>query len=181
MAPDTGRSAPSPGPERLLGVYLNDHRAGSAAGVALLRRMVRAHRGTPAAARLVALLRDVEEDQDSLMEVMEAFDVPVGHVKSLLMRLAEKAGRAKPNGRLVARSPLSDVLELEAMLLGVQGKLALWRSLGNVARTDSRVDRAAMHRLAARAERQIALLEGLRLAAVDRAFTPGGRAVPAAV
>ncbi|MFJ7157261.1 hypothetical protein ACIQUQ_20225 [Streptomyces sp. NPDC101118] len=180
MTPDTGRSAPSPGPERLLGVYLNDHRAGAAGGVALLRRMVRTHRGTPAGARLVPLLRDVEEDRDSLLEVMEAFDVPVMHVKSLVVRLAEKAARTKPNGRLIARSPLSDLLELEAIRLGVEGKLALWRSLANVARTDSRVDRAAMHRLAARAERQIALLEGLRLAAVDRTFTPGGRPVPAA-
>nr|WP_239148871.1 hypothetical protein [Streptomyces sp. SID12501] len=59
------------------------------------------------------------------------FDLGVStdHSKAALGRLSEKAGRLKPNGRLFSRSPLSDVLELESMLLGVQGKTSCWRPL----------------------------------------------------
>lgn len=53
--------------------------------------------------------------------------VPTDHSKVELGWLAEKAGHLKPNGHLFSRSPLSDVPELESMLLGVQGKARVWR------------------------------------------------------
>ncbi|MEV7617440.1 hypothetical protein [Streptomyces sp. NPDC089799] len=175
MQSDSGRSRSSPDPERLLRIYLNDHYAGSAGGVALVRRMARVHRGGPAGPRLRQLADEIAEDRRSLGELMRALDVSVRRTRTLPVRFAEKIGRAKFNGRLVSRSPLSDVLELEALRLGVEGKLALWRSLRNLARTDGRLDPGTLDRLAARAERQIELVEGLRLAAVDRTFTPGSR------
>jgi hypothetical protein len=38
------------------------------------------------------------------------------------------------------RSPLSDLIELEAMRTGVEGKAALWRALRALADSDSRLD-----------------------------------------
>ncbi|WP_329112274.1 hypothetical protein [Streptomyces sp. NBC_01353] len=166
----------SPGPERLLGIYLNDHYAGSAGGIALVRRMARVPRSGPAGPRLEELAEEIAEDQESLVEIMTALDVPVKRARNVVVRFAEKVGRLKPNGRVVSRSPLSEVLELEALRLGVQGKLALWHTLTNLARSDDRIDSAAVERLVARVERQIGLLEGMRLAAVDRTFAPGSRA-----
>ncbi|MEU3778146.1 hypothetical protein AB0F11_34110 [Streptomyces sp. NPDC032472] len=175
---DPDRSPSSPDPERLLCIYLNDHLGGSAAGVALSRRMARAHRGTPSEAPLAALAKEIAEDRDTLREVMTALDVPVMTARSLAGRLAEKAGRMKLNGRIVSRSPLSDVLELEALRLGVEGKLLMWRCLQSIARTDGRltdhrIDEAALDRMLFRAARQIGVLERLRLAAAERAFAPG--------
>ncbi|MFD3546756.1 hypothetical protein ACFWUW_14300 [Streptomyces sp. NPDC058655] len=164
--------------DRLLGVYLNDHLAGAGAGVALMKRMMKAHRGQGAGPRLAELAEEVAADRDSLREVMTALDVPVRHRRLLAGALAEKAGRLKLNGRIVSRSPLSDVLELEAGRVGVEGKKELWRTLRVVSRSEPRVDGEAMSRLLARAERQADALETLRLAAVERTFGPRAHAAP---
>ncbi|WP_411103149.1 hypothetical protein [Streptomyces sp. cmx-4-9] len=173
------RDRGAPSPRRLLTIYLNDHLAAAGSGVALARRMARAHQDTPAAPRFTELAREVSEDRDSLREVMTALDIPAHWSRAALGRLAEKAGRLKLNGRLVARSPLSDVLELEAMRLGIEGKGALWRSLQVLAESDARLDRTAMARLCDRAEQQAELTESLRVAAVGRTFTVGARTVRA--
>jgi hypothetical protein len=54
--------------------------------------------------------------------------------------IGEKAGRVKLNGRLIARSPLSDLEELELFRLGVESKAAGWRTLRTPADTDRRLD-----------------------------------------
>ena len=51
--------------------------------------------------------------------------------------IGEKAGRLKLNGRLLTRSPVSDLEELELLRLGVEGKAAGWRTLRTLADTDS--------------------------------------------
>lgn len=165
------RSSPVPASRRLLTIYLNDHLAGASAGVALIRRMARNHRSTPAGPPLAELAEQITEDRESLREIMTALDVPAQWSRVVMGRLAEKAGRAKLNGRLVRRSPLSDVLELEAMRLGVEGKASLWRSLSTLAGASSGLDPAAVDRLLDRARRQAAVLEGLRVDAAGRTFT----------
>jgi hypothetical protein len=85
----------------------------------------------------------------------------------------ERAGRLKLNGRLLTRSPLSSVIELEGMRLGVEGKLAGWRSLRRLAEDDARLDAARLDELCQRAERQIDSLEQMRIKSVDRAFGRG--------
>ncbi|MFE1558645.1 hypothetical protein ACFW6V_27160 [Streptomyces sp. NPDC058734] len=170
MEPRSRLSPSPPDAQRLLAVYLNDHLAGAGGGTALVRRMSRSHRSRPSGARLAELAAEVAEDRESLREVMRNVDAPVMPTKTLVIRLAEKVARVKPNGRLLRRSPLSDLLELEAIRLGVEGKLALWRTLHGVARTDGRIDQDAMRRLAERAERQIRMVEDLRLAAASTAF-----------
>ncbi|MFD0266516.1 hypothetical protein ACFVGY_07965 [Streptomyces sp. NPDC127106] len=160
---------------RLLAVYLNDHLTGANAGVSLIRRMVRHHRGSPMEPQLERLAAQIAEDRDSLREVMTALDIPAMHARTVLGRIGEMASRLKLNGRLVSRSPLSDVIELEAMRLGVEGKAALWRSLQSIATTDARLDRSCIDRLLERAQRQAGLLESLRTAASDRVFAPAVR------
>ncbi|MFE9636363.1 hypothetical protein [Streptomyces sp. NPDC006463] len=164
------RTASPPDPQRLVAVYLNDHLAGAGGGVSLIRRMARTHRGTPAGPPLAELAEEIAEDRESLREFMTALDVPAQWPRVAAARLAEKAARLKLNGRLVKRSPLSDVLELEAMRLGVEGKASMWRSLRVLAVTDSRLDLAAVDRLLARAGRQASVLEVLRVEAARRTF-----------
>ncbi|MER5428471.1 hypothetical protein [Streptomyces sp. NPDC002588] len=164
--PSTARTAP-----RLLGVYLNDHLTGAGAGADLIRRSARAHRGTPLGPPLAALARDVVEDRDSLREIMTDLDVPVVRSRMVLGRLAEKAARLKLNGRLVSRSPLSDVLELEGMRLGVEGKACAWHTLQALADDDPRVDGPRVEELLRRAERQIRTLDHLRGERAEAVFT----------
>ncbi|MFF2193940.1 hypothetical protein [Streptomyces sp. NPDC058157] len=164
------RTASAPDPQRLLAVYLNDHLAGAGSGVSLIRRMARAQRGTPAQQPLAGLAEEIPADRESLRASMTALGVSARWPRVAAGRLAEKAARFKLNGRLAGRSPLSDVLELEAMRLGVEGKASMWRSLRVLALTDRRLDPVALDRLLARAARQESLLEALRVEAARRTF-----------
>ncbi|WP_329376584.1 hypothetical protein OG625_03485 [Streptomyces sp. NBC_01351] len=156
---------------KLLAIYLNDHLTGAASGVELLRRAARAHRDTPLGPTLAAMAQEVAQDRESLRRIMTDLRVPVMRSRTALGWLAEKAGRLKLNGRIVSRSPLSDVVELEAMRLGVEGKACAWRSLQTLAATDPRIDGARLRELLRRAERQIRILEALRVERAAQVFT----------
>ena len=43
----------------------------------------------------------------------------------------EKLGRLKLNGQLLGYSPLSRLIELEGLMLGIAGKLAMWIALSS--------------------------------------------------
>lgn len=150
----------------LLGIYLNDHLAGATGGVELLRRAAGAYRGSPRGATLRRLVTEVETDRAALRDMMAALGIPVRHYKSVLAWLVEKAGRVKLNGRLLRRSPLSSVVELEAARLAVQGKAAGWRTLRTLADSDGRLDPARLNELLTRARRQADTLEELQTRAV---------------
>ncbi|MFD5881557.1 hypothetical protein [Streptomyces yangpuensis] len=167
--PPTGR-APS-----FLAIYLNDHLTGANGGVEVLRRAADAHRGGALGALLESLAEQVAQDRLSLRTLMADLDVPVMRTRAALGRLAEKVGRLKLNGRILARSPLSDVLELEAMRMGVEGKAACWRSLRSLARTDPRIDTALIEELLQRAEQQIRALEAMRSACASQLFAREAR------
>ena len=154
------RSAQDP-----LGIYLNDHLAGATAGLELARRVASAGQMPADAGTLARLAADIAQDRAALTDMMRTLGVPVRSYKVWAGWAGEKAGRLKPNGRLRIRSPLSNLLELELMRLGVQGKQALWRTLRTQASTDPRLDAGRLDELIARAEAQADLLEDLRVRA----------------
>jgi predicted DNA-binding ribbon-helix-helix protein len=160
----------------LLGIYLNDHLAGAVAGSSLARRLAGAERNWTAGDVLQRLADEIDEDRETLLKLMSALDVPVRHYKVLAAAVAERVTRLKPNGQMVGRSPLSRVIELEAMRLGVEGKAAGWRTLRTRAETDARLDAAQIDALISRAQRQIDQLERLRVHAAADAF--GGQVDP---
>jgi hypothetical protein len=162
-------AAPTSDPA-LLGIYLNDHLVGATAGLELFRRAAANHAQTDAGPALTRLAVEVEEDLQSLLEILRRLDVPVRRYKVAGGWVAEKVGRAKPNGRLLSRSPLSSVIELEGMRLGVLGKGSGWRLLRSLADSEPRLDPADLDRLIERADRQAAELEQLRITAANEAF-----------
>lgn len=154
-----GRASADP---ELLGVYLNDHLAGSSGGVELIRRTAKAHEDTERGETLRRLAEEIEEDKAALQEMMTRLGVPQQRYKVLLAAVGEKLGRVKANGYALRRSPLSGLIELETMSLGVQGKAALWRTLRGLADHDPRLDAARLDELLAAAQRQTENLEKLR-------------------
>ncbi|MFI9615086.1 hypothetical protein ACIHCM_26015 [Streptomyces sp. NPDC052023] len=146
----------------LLGIYLNDHLAGATAGTERARSLAGALQGSPSGPVLRTLAEEITEDRASLLAIMDTLGVPVRHYKVSLAWAAEKVGRLKSNGRLVGRSPLTSLVELEILRLGVLGKAAAWQTLRQVAETDGRLDAGQLDDLLARAERQQATLEELR-------------------
>ncbi|MCO5997362.1 hypothetical protein [Actinoallomurus rhizosphaericola] len=146
----------------LLGIYLNDHLAGATAGVELARRVAGTHKGKTSGETFRHLAAEIAEDRDALLRIMRALGVPVQQYKVYAGWIAEKIGRFKPNGHLTTRSPLSDLVELEAMRLGIEGKASGWRSLRAVADHDDRLSGEELDELLARAHRQAQTVEELR-------------------
>jgi hypothetical protein len=152
---------------KLLGIYLNDHLAGSVVGVELARRAASQNEGTELGRFLSELAEDIEEDRDALKSVMAHLGVTENRVKVPIAWAAEKVGRLKPNGQLTGYSPLSRLIELEGLALGISGKLALWRSL---AATRSGLEAFGLETLIARAESQRDGVEKHRVQAAREAF-----------
>ena len=98
---------------------------------------------------------------------MRQLDVTPSALKVGTVRVAELVGHLKLNGRIFERSPLSRVVELETLVVGVRGKEALWTALQRAGMSLEDVDLDA---LVESARAQGAELETLRLSAVARAF-----------
>jgi hypothetical protein len=164
----------------LLGIYLNDHLAGATAGTELARRLASSHRDSPDAATFGRLADEIAKDRAALITMMRALGVPARRYKIGLAWAGEKAARLKLNGRLVARSPLSTLEEVETLRLGVEGKAAGWRTLRTMADSDRRLDPGRLDELVARARSHADQLEELRVRSAaelvrleQRAGTPG--------
>lgn len=160
-----------------IGIYLNDHLAGATGGVELARRVAQTRRGSPDGEQFRRLADDIAADRAALLSIMRSLEIPVRWYKPLAGWAAEKAGRLKFNGHLLSRSPLSDLVELEGMLLGVQGKATGWRTL--LAVHGQELDAGRLTDLLARAEAQAALLEEFRAATARQLFGRSGSTVSA--
>jgi hypothetical protein len=152
----------------MLGIYLNDHLAGATAGTELAHRTARCHGDGKSGGTLRRLAAEIAQDRAALLDIMTALGIRVRRYKVGAAWVGEKAGRLKFNGRLFARSPLSNLEELEMLRLGVEGKAAGWRTLRALADTDTRLDPARLDELISRARRQADLLEDLRVDAAKQ-------------
>jgi hypothetical protein len=155
----------------LRAIYLNDHLAGATAGTELARRARGSNRGSELGEFLEGLAAEIEEDRNSLLEIMSELGVGTDPVKPRVAWAAEKLGRLKPNGQLRGYSPLSRHLELEGLHVGISGKLSLWQSLA--ATSAAELPGVDVGALVARAERQLVALEPFRIAAARDAFGTG--------
>jgi hypothetical protein len=159
----------------LLAIYLNDHLAGAVAGLQLARRTAGENAGTEYGDFLERLAADVEADRRVLEDVMARLGVAEDPVKQGVAWLGEKLGRLKLNGRLKGYSPLSRLIELEGLALGVNGKLRLWRALASIAPAEPRLAEFDFVHLSARAEEQIADIDEHHVRAAEEALAPQAR------
>ena len=151
-----------------LSVYLNDHLGGSAGGIELARRLCGSNKGTEYGPPLEDIVRQIEEDIASLRDIMARLGVEEDRIKQAGAWAAEKVGRLKLNGQLLGYSPLSRMVELEGLALGVAGKRSLWLALRTALGQDPRLSGVDLDRLIDRAGDQRQTLERLRLrAALD--------------
>lgn len=150
-----------------LSVYLNDHLMGATLGVNLFRRSARSQATRPWGPMLEELAAEVDEDRETLMAIMTSLGIPRRRYKVLAGGLGERVGRAKLNGGLIRRSPLSDLIELEGMYLGVVGKAAGWQALLQLSTTVPSLHRDQIQGLVERASSQASRLEDARRRAAD--------------
>jgi hypothetical protein len=152
-----------PADQKHLSIYLNDHLAGATVGRNLAKRTLSSNRDTQFEPFLERLAGEIDEDRETLVEIMRALGVREDRVKKAAAFAGERAGRLKLNGSLFGYSPLSRLVELEGLTLGVTGKLGMWRALRQL--DDPRLERFDLVALEARAEAQRDGLEEQRLEA----------------
>jgi hypothetical protein len=159
-----------------LSIYLNDHLAGSTLGVELVGRASSENKGTPLGDWLEGLSREIEEDRATLVRLMGELGVRRNLIKVMSAWIAEKVGRLKLNGQLTGYSPLSPLVELESLHLGINGKLDMWNALRHS--LGHRVAGIDFDHLVRRAERQAEALEPhrLKLAANALSYRDGSAA-----
>lgn len=153
-----------------LGIYLNDHLAGVTGALALARRAAGSHHGTPAGTTLASFAAEAAHDRDTLVAIMASLGMRRTLYKEQAAIVAERLGRWKPNGSVVRRSPMSDVVELDGMVIGTTAKRLCWQTLRALTDGYPLLDSARLDGLIARADAQLAMLDGLRGDAVATAF-----------
>jgi hypothetical protein len=155
----------------LLGVYLNDHLAGSAAGIELATKLRDNHQGTQFGEVMAAVHRDISQDRDALEELMRHLEVERHPIKEAAGWALEKLSRLRLNPVLTGSADLTRLLETEALSLGIEGKLRMWLALKEAAAGDQRLAGTDFDRLIERARGQRRTLEPHRLAAAVESFT----------
>jgi hypothetical protein len=153
---------------KLFGIYLNDHLAGSVVGTRLVRRIVKHNEGNRYGSEAARLVEEIEQDKETLESLMDRLGVRKKKTRLAIATVGETLGRLKPNGRLLSYSPLSRVVELEGLTIGITGKVELWQSLKA---TGERIDGIDADQLIQRAESQRDRVADLRLQAAREAFS----------
>ena len=157
--------------EKFLAIYLNDHLAGAIGGSELAKRTAQNNEGTEFGPPLEQLATDIDEDRKALESLMERLGIRKDVLKDAAAWMAEKVGRLKLNGQLTGYSELSRLVELEGLALGVEGKMSLWRNLGEVIDRYPSIEPGEVEGLRSRAEAQREQLEELRLKAAALALS----------
>jgi hypothetical protein len=157
--------------DELLGIYLNDHLAGSAAGLELAGKLRDNNQGTELGNVMTALLHDIEQDRATLEELMGRLEVERHRVKDAAGWLAERVSRLRLSPALTGSADLTRLLETEALSLGIEGKLSMWLALKEQAPRDPRLAATDLDHLIERARSQRRTLEPHRIAAALQAFS----------
>ncbi len=153
-----------------LATYLNDHLAGAMAGRDLAEKIASDNEGTELGSFMAGVVGAIDEDRANLEDVMKRVGVERAAVKQAAGRLAEKLGRLRMHQTVTGDPGLSRLLELEALIMGVTGKLALWRTLQEVGRDDARLAGVDFDILIGRAEEQLRGIQEHHRAAAAEAF-----------
>ncbi len=152
----------------LLAHYVRIHLTGAAAGIELFGRG--SNLWSPEARQVTAGIRgELYEERSWLRSFVKDIGSSEPTLTELAAKVGERVGRLKPNGKLLSRTPLTDVIDLESMHDAVSGKVAGWEALLQL--DDDRADHAELERLLAQGHSQIDRLREQHRAAAARAWT----------
>jgi hypothetical protein len=153
-----------------LSTYLADHLAGSVHAIDLLRRMRDAHRDDSLGFFAEGMLAEIEADRAVLQDLAVTVGSGSSGLKEVTAWVTEKVSRLK-----LGEDDFGTFSSLEFLLLGIHGKLSLWRALGVIRPSDPRLSGVDFDKLAERAKVQEALVEERRLEAARIALARSNR------
>jgi hypothetical protein len=152
-----------------LRIYLQNHEAAARAGIDLSRRAAHNQREQAHGPLLADLSDAIREDRKRLLLIMKSVHVAANPVLGAVLQMGERVGRLKPNGRVVRRAPLSDLIEIEALIDAVTAKRTGWYAL---AAASLRVPVASqVAELITRADDQLSRLRPIHATVAARVLT----------
>ena len=151
-----------------LSTYLNDHLAGSNFAVEILERLT--SEAPSLSGSLNTLKTDIEEDRKQLQTLMASQQIEESRVRKAGGWIAEGLAELKLEVDDDAKGRLRRLERLEALAIGIDGKIALWRALDAAANSNSELRGIDYERLTQRGRDQRAHVETLRLQAAREAL-----------
>jgi hypothetical protein len=151
-----------------LATYLHDHLAGAAMAIELLERLRDEHGDEPVGRLAGQLLGEIEADRTLVQHLAERVGDGGSPLKDATAWLGEKISRLKLGRGTAGELGLFEALE--ALALGILGKVALWKALAAAAPHDARLHGIDYGHLVGRAQDQHARVEAERLDAARRAL-----------
>jgi hypothetical protein len=152
-----------------LGTYLNDHLAGSVAGLEAMDRLSDTNQHTSLGRAFDVLRHRAKNDQDVLRELLVLIQVPERTSAKTFAWIGEKVSRLKLGGDSDVDTDLALFEALETLTLGFYGRLALWHVLATISgELGSRFDFPG---LARQVQSDLDVLEQFRLEAGAQALS----------
>jgi hypothetical protein len=146
-----------------LATYLNDHLAGANLALETIDHLTKEN--PDLIPSLTALKTDIYEDRHQLTTLMERLNISESRIRKAGSWIAEGVAEVKLDVDDDAHGPLRRLERLEALAIGVDGKIALWRALEAAAGTIKTLSGMDYERLVLRGQDQRARIEALRLQA----------------
>jgi hypothetical protein len=151
-----------------LPTYLNDHLAGAVAAVELLDHLIELHRGSDRRTFYQTVQAEIIEDKKVLQGLLSRSGGRESQVRKAAAWLSEKLGEAKLALDDRVAGQLRTFEALEALALGIQGKLLLWKALAQTARVNPSLQGVDFVRLQERALDQYERVDQERLQVARR-------------
>jgi hypothetical protein len=146
-----------------LATYLNDHLAGAMGLLELLAYLDSAQAGTDGEQFVAELRADVKADREELETLMRRLRIVKSQPRQAAAWLAEKVAELKLRVDDPANGALRLLAALEAVVIGIEGKRAMWRALAAAAADAPKLQGLDYDRLIQRAEAQRLQVETVRL------------------
>jgi hypothetical protein len=156
-------------PNKHLATYLNDHLAGSETAVELLRHLLVIERVADRRAQLQQLSLDVEKDRLTLKQIMQKAHISESDPRKAAGWFANKAAQIKLRLDDPDSGDLYRLESLEALVIGIEGKSALWRALRET-QIGVGNDLVDFDELERRAKSQSTIIDRMRLEAAKGAL-----------
>ena len=154
-----------------LSTYLNDHLGGATAALQLLEHLADSAATPDERAFFRTLHAEVAEDQGVLERLIERTGGQPSGFRQVGGWIAAKLTELKLTADNPARGTLDRLQALEMLALGILGKRALWRALGQLQHFPG-VQQLDLVRLEQRAQDQYERVEDRRVLAARRALSP---------
>lgn len=141
------RKAANMASKNLLGIYLNDHLAIAIAAERTARRSANSNRGTALGDFLGEVAEHLHEQRTAFETSIRKLGISPNVAKKFVASSAEILGRLKLNGRLRGYSPLSRLIEVEALAVMSGFNRAALVRLAELRERDQRLEGVAFEDL----------------------------------